>query len=328
MPAIENPTDLDQLCDVKRFFIFGDNKLGDRVHLLLVGRYPTRFYGFLVGEPTNERHRESQYSLLYWENALARLEAGDLVFMAKRSSRIEGQLVAEGIRIARPQLLTQIYGTYETPTMLHFCKTYIKKKGIALDIGGNTGLTGAMLSSFSEHVHIFEANPEMESSIQATNEGNANITLHMKAVAQTTGSISLYSAGGQNMSMVPKEKSEPIVVPSVSVDDFCRDHSIKPTVMKIDVEGVDGEVILGAKTTISNGRPWIFFEHPLHMAGTYDTSREIAAEAMSFLAEIYDLFAFPHFGQLFSARALNMPLAEFITEFKTWPTNVAAVPKS
>lgn len=71
----------------------------------------------------------------------------------------------------------------------------------------------------------------------------------------------------------------------------------------------------------------MFFEHPCHMALTYDTNREIIDQAMAFLAEYYELFAFPHLDHFFPARAMNMPLKDFEKEFKDWPTNVAAIPK-
>ncbi len=328
MSTIESPSILEELSAVDRFFIFGDTDKSEKIQFILVGRYPGKFYGFLAGEPTNERHRASKFNLRYWKDALAGLEAGDLVFMPQRNKEVEAGLAAKGVRVARHHNLLSIYGTYEAPTLLHFCRTYIGEKGITLDIGGNTGLTGALLSKFSEHVHIFEANPAMEPLLHETNEGNKNITLHFKAVCEKTGRVNIYDVGPNNTSMVPKDKSNPIEVPSISVDDFCRENGVKPSLIKIDVEGVDSAVILGAKETIATHRPFLFFEHPFNMARTYDPKRDIIDQALAFLADHYDLFAFPHLDQFCPARALNMPLDEFRREFNIWPTNVAAVPRS
>ena len=327
MLTIESPAILEELNAVDRFFIFGDSDKVEKIQFILVGRFPGKFYGFLSDAPRNERHRASKFNLRYWKDALTGLESGDLVFMAQRDHEVETELAAQGVRMARHHNLLSIYGTYEAPTLLTFCRTYIKDKGIALDIGGNTGLTGALLSKFSEHVHIFEANRAMEPFLHETNEGNENITLHFKAVCETTGHVKIYDVGPNNTSMVPRDKRNPVEVPSISVDDFCRDNEIEPHLIKIDVEGVDCEVILGARETIAAHHPFLFFEHPLHMARTYDPNRDIIDRALAFLAQHYDLFAFPHLDQFCPARASNMPLDEFRRAFNIWPTNVGAVPK-
>ena len=329
MPPIENPSHLEELTNVERFFVFGNTPHAVRTHLLLVGRFPAKFYGFLVSEPTSERQWESQFSLRYWKEALPQLGPGDLVFMAIRDGEVEARLWEQGVRVARQDNLLLTAGTYETPTFLHFCRTHIERPGVALDIGGNTGLTGAILSKFSTHVHIFEANPEMERSIHATNEGNTNLTVHMKAVCRTCGTVPIYAVGTNNTSLVPRgEKTAAVMVPSVSIDDFCLENNIVPNVIKIDVEGVDGEVVLGGTQTIASHQPAIFIEHPLHTISAYDTDEKSASEAMDFLAESYDLRAYPVMDQLYPSYALNMPLADFIEEFKGFPTNVAAIPRS
>ena len=327
MQAIENPSHLEELESVQRFFVFGDTPYGVRTHLLVMGRFPGRFYGFLVGDPVGNRQRESQFSLRYWRDALPHLGSGDMVFMTIRNREVEAALKSQGVRVARQNNLLSTYGTYETPTFLQFCKNHITRRGVALDIGGNTGLTGAILCKFAEHVHIFEANPEMERSIYATNEGNENLTVHMKAVCRTSGSVQIYPVGINNTSLVPKNETESITVPSVSVDEFCSEHGIAPTAIKVDVEGVDGEVIMGAEKTIRSHRPAIFFEHPFHTIGAYDTDEEVASEAIALLSELYDLFAYPVMDQLYPSYAFNMPLDGFVKEFKGYPTNVAAVPR-
>ena len=148
-----------------------------------------------------------------------------MVFMTIRNKEVEAELKLRGVRVARQDNLLSTYGTYETPTFLHFCRHYLTRGGVALDIGGNTGLTGAILCKFAEHVHIFEANPEMERSIHATNEGNANLSIHMKAVCRTSGTVQIYPVGINNTSLVPKKETESITVPSTTVDDFCRKYA-------------------------------------------------------------------------------------------------------
>ncbi|MDJ0835079.1 MAG: FkbM family methyltransferase [Acidobacteriota bacterium] len=326
-PNLENPVDFDQLEDRKRFFIFGNDDIRDKLHPMLCARFPTRFYGFLTEKRVDERHADSAYSFRYWEEALPLLGPGDYVFITRVIDEVMEGLVDRGVRIGLPFNIRTIYATYETPTFLHFCKTWLNGRGIALDIGGNTGLTGAMLAGFCEHVHIFEANPEMERAIHGTVCGLNNISVIMKAVSRTSGTAVIYPVGTNNTSMVARDKVDPVRVPCTSIDDFCREEKVVPAVIKIDVEGVDGEVILGAERTIAAHRPLLFLEHPLANAQVYNTDLELAEEALALLRQTHRLLAYPTMDQLLPAEAMGMPLERFLGEHTYYPVNVAAIPK-
>ena len=84
---------------------------------------------------------------------------------------------------------------------------------------------------------------------------------------------------------------------------------------------------MGAEETIRSHKPSVFFEHPLHTLGAYNTDEKVAQEAIALLSELYHLFAYPVMDQLYPGYALNMPLDDFVKEFKGYPTNVAAIPK-
>lgn len=289
---LENPSDFDELANLKRFFIFGDCSFSDKFQPMISARFPAKFYGFLTTTRTTERHAESAYRLRFWEDALPYIEPGDYVFLFERGVDIERRLIEKGARIGLPYNLWHIYVTYEAPTFLHFCKNHLKEKDIALNIGGNTGLTGSILASFCKHVHIFEANPEMEKGILATNVGHQNISVHMKAIYRNTGMATIYPVALYNTSMVAKDKSEPLEVPCLSVDDFCREMSVVPSVIKIDVEGVDGEVIMGSAETIRAHRPLIYLEHPLAYPDLYEVDLKCVQQALALLEESHELFAY------------------------------------
>lgn len=324
---IENPVHFDALKDINRFFIFGHTDFADQTHLLLASRFPCKFYGFISDNPRNDRHPNSAFSFRYWKDNLHLFAEGDYVFLIGRNREFEQYLSERGVRMGLPFNIRTIYATYETPTFLQFCHTYLKGAGIALDVGGNTGLTAAMLANYCKHVHVFEPNPEMEPVIKATNAGLDNISLHMKAVSNVEGIVNIYSVGTHNTSMVAQDKSDPIKVPCIRIDDFCQEQNIKPQVIKVDVEGVDGEVILGAQKIIETCRPHIFIEHPLANAATYETQRENAETAMAFLDERYQLLAYPTMDQLYDQVALGMPLEQFKKRHGHYPVNVAGIPK-
>ncbi|CAM2067455.1 FkbM family methyltransferase [Sulfidibacter corallicola] len=326
---IENPSDFKELEAIRRFFIYGNNDFREKLQVLVAGRFPGRFHGFLTNErPPSRRCPSCQFSLRYWENVVPLLGEGDCVMVTQRNPQIEARLHENKVRVVLPFNLWSTYVTYEMPTFLHFCTTYLDGSGTALDIGGNTGLTGATLAGFCEHVHIFEANPEMKRVIENTNVGKPNVSIHMNAVSRQSGTVSIYPVGVNNTSMVAKNKTDPVEVPCITLDDFCRDHDIAPKAIKIDVEGVDGEVILGAARIIEAHKPYLFLEHPLVNAGAYETDLTCAEQALAFLREHYDLLAYPTMDMLVPAEALGSDLDVFHTAFKALPTNIAAVPKT
>jgi FkbM family methyltransferase len=49
-------------------------------------------------------------------------------------------------------------------------------------------------------------------------------------------------------------------IPITSIDGFVQRASARPDIVKIDVEGYEGRVLLGAKKTLSTGRPFVLLE--------------------------------------------------------------------
>lgn len=91
-------------------------------------------------------------------------------------------------------------------------------------------------------------------------------------------------AGGADYVIVPAEdRPDTTPVPQVTVDEVCRERGFNPTHVKIDVEGFEEEVLMGAGETLSNLNALLFLElhgdfirarggnplAPLHLAASY-----------------------------------------------------------
>lgn len=321
------PVDFEYFSKYSRLFIFGDNVYADRIELMISARFPMKFFGFLTELKKAPRHIPSQYSRKEWRSVVNQMGAGDCVLSVSTNEDFEAEMKLAGVDVVYPFNLFSIYSSYELPTFLKFCQQYLNGEGIALDIGANNGITGSILSCFSSQVHMFEANPDMEKHIRISNNGNQNITVVMKAVSNLLGKVKVYPAGVNNMTLVPRERDKGIDVECITIDSYCTSNELFPKIIKIDVEGVDSEVILGAKSTIEKCKPYLFLEHPRFNAKTYTTNTNAVDQAMNFLESNYELLAYPTLDQLHPADSFGLPIDEFIAKVGYFPTNIACVPK-
>ena len=68
-------------------------------------------------------------------------------------------------------------------------------------------------------------------------------------------------AGGADYFIVPQEqRADCVKVEQVTVDQMAAMHRFAPTHLKIDVEGYEREVLLGARSVLTDDRPIVFLE--------------------------------------------------------------------
>lgn len=140
---------------------------------------------------------------------------------------------------------------------------YLDKDSLYLDIGTNIGfharavnnLVGCNVIGFEPHPNHF--------CVAAYNCKDKNILLYHTALGNKTGTIELKNFNEEDqgnygdLTTVTDDIDDVIEVPLKKLDTFNLDDC---TVMKIDVEGAELDVMKGAARTIKKFRPVIFFE--------------------------------------------------------------------
>jgi FkbM family methyltransferase len=161
-------------------------------------------------------------------------------------------------------------GTNEPPVQAALAE-HLQAGDIFFDIGGNVGfftVIGARLVGSEGHVYVFEPAPENAAMIRhnlALNHFD-HVTLFEKAVAQTSGQaalhVSTYSGGAALASVgEPPDLKETITVGIVSIDELVTQQQVKPpTVVKIDVEGAEMDVLQGMAQTLHRYKPVLIYE--------------------------------------------------------------------
>ena len=142
-------------------------------------------------------------------------------------------------------------------------------RGDAIDVGANMGLYSIMLSRCSRdarRILSIEPNPTyfkwLLKNIEVNNCGNIipqnvaawRTTTHLRMTPHVFGGPMLDS------SVSPVPSSESFVVEARSLDDMCSEFGLNPSVVKVDVEGVEDMVLSGMKTTLQRERPTVIFE--------------------------------------------------------------------
>lgn len=165
------------------------------------------------------------------------------------------------------------YG-FERPLPDLVVRTVRRRQGWFLDVGANTGLYALIAAAARPDVRIlaFEAFPPVIDVLRrniALNVCGARIQVVPQAVADVCGELSLYvprSVGAveTSCSLDPNFKDdvvEEIKVSSITLDSYWADMG-RPEVgaIKIDVEGAEHRVLLGAGALVQAQRPVVFYE--------------------------------------------------------------------
>jgi FkbM family methyltransferase len=179
--------------------------------------------------------------------------------------------IGAGLRIGR-QYASADYrlGTNELPVQdaLH---ELLHPGGVFFDVGSNVGffaLLGAREVGPQGSVHAFEPVPRIAEAIRrnAALNGFENVHVHEVAVSDREGTAELLLAqhpGGATLS--PADAPEDIVgrttVPVVALDQLVASGTVPvPDVVKIDVEGVEMEVLDGMAELLRTRRPALLCE--------------------------------------------------------------------
>lgn len=154
-----------------------------------------------------------------------------------------------------------------------------------IDVGANIGIYALpwAATNVDVTVHCFEPNPTVRGRLArnvALNRLTARIRLHTEALSDHTGMATLY--GSDDMSSLNKGvytgagKAVPTEVPLARLDDMIGVEGSPVSLMKIDVQGHELEVLRGAGAVISHHRPVLILEHEddLYLSATEASQRK------------------------------------------------------
>lgn len=176
---------------------------------------------------------------------------------------------------------------YEKENFTFFKK--VSKPGMTcIDIGAHIGLYSVFMSkSGPATVYSFEPTPSSVEVLRETvrvNKASDNVTVVPAAVSDKSGKATFYidnSPISVANSLVNVDFGEKFVrkgyeVDVVSIDDFVLKNNLNVDFIKIDAEGVEVQVLEGARNTFLNNRPsGILGIHPFAYTNAQQTLERI-----------------------------------------------------
>jgi FkbM family methyltransferase len=161
---------------------------------------------------------------------------------------------------SRGKILQILGGRYEPEQTAHFVRL-VGPGATVIDIGAHAGyytLLASILAGDSGSVWAFEPDPINARFLRDHMNVNHRRNVHVEelAVSDARGSARFRHGTGSGTGRLDRDGD--LDVGTVRLDDFCREHAIRPSALKIDVEGGELAVLDGAAEVIESTRPVIF----------------------------------------------------------------------
>lgn len=167
--------------------------------------------------------------------------------------------------------------SFQGQTLDHILKYYPKDNfRTCIDVGASYGFLSAGFVKHFESVESFEASPIVFPMLRFNMKNFSNINLYNVALYDKPGTLNFIQEqqSGTSRLLKPYELNifkNKISVKSRDLDSF---KFSNVDMLKIDVEGSENKVLLGARKTIESSRPVIFIEMDLRRSPESDNNRK------------------------------------------------------
>ncbi len=200
----------------------------------------------------------------------------------------------KGYRWSTSSSYDYILGEYEDPATLNKFLSWLKPDTVFYDIGANVGYHSLIANSIiqSGKIYAFEPMPlvreifEEHMRLNSKLIINTNIVLLPIAVSNEEKEVefsndAMHRDGNTYVrgSYIFNGTGNKIIVPCQSIDGLIAQGYKKPDIIKIDVEGAEYDVLMGAKKTVELYQPHILLAtHDCHLPGVQQKCVDLLKE--------------------------------------------------
>lgn len=183
---------------------------------------------------------------------------GDRVLVGKT---VGGSSMALSMRDHQHRAI-YFYGEYE-PEITALFHRFVGAGSTVFDVGANAGYFAITSAELGATVHAFEPNPRVRALLtRSVQLGSDAIEVVAAACSDHAGTMPLYLSDPGNTGMTglltPTDVS--VEVDVIKLDDYAARTRARPDLVKIDVEGHEREVLVGAGSLLRECRPTVIAE--------------------------------------------------------------------
>jgi len=178
-----------------------------------------------------------------------------------------------------------LLGNYEAPAVMDTFIQWCVPDAVFYDIGSNAGYYSLVANRFitTGKIYAVEPLPENIALLQQ------HIALNKKYITHNNIIVCPFAIAGENKAVLFSNSStqsdgntyiasspvyaaaEKIMVQCYTIDELVRQGYAAPSILKIDVEGAEYDVLEGAAATLKTFRPYILLAtHDFHLPGVKD----------------------------------------------------------
>lgn len=217
---------------------------------------------------------------------------------------------------------------------LEILRRLTRRGDVFVDIGANVGLYTRLAESWvgpEGHVLAFEPNPLCVDLMRLSFIGKANVTIVQAALSSNNGNSDLFipNAADQASLLSYHSRSQRRVrVCVLTLDNFLREwQGPPPSIIKIDVEGLELSVLQGMQELLSSNRPPIIaFEY---LPGLANETGVVLSAIVSYLqqrsANAYCVFRIDRDAQLRSENIEIATVQNDLIAIPAWATERCSV---
>lgn len=205
----------------------------------------------LIKHPLNAQHKvKALFTFVSWQIKLRLINPSELVVKFTVRSKY---IVKKGLTGLTGNLYCGLHEFEEMMFLLHF----LREQDHFFDIGANVGsysiLANAHVGAKTNSFEPLPATVELLKNNKAINGNNESWKIEILAIGDRENSL-WFTSDRDTMNQIVNESYEgsKIKVDVVSLDSYCKENEITPTLIKIDAEGFDENVIIGGERTLED----------------------------------------------------------------------------
>ncbi len=176
--------------------------------------------------------------------------------------------------------IQRVFGVDEEADLVQQMRPELTHNDVVYDIGANIGVISLLTAMHGNNtvtaVHSFEPEPRNHAQLLrniALNNQSHIITAHQLALGADNGNVALHVRGntgdGRHSIATQNGAKDTINVALKTTDQFVSEGHPAPTVLKIDVEGAEGQVLAGMASLMQSAPPRSIFME-VHAKGGKD----------------------------------------------------------